>query len=195
MSDPELYDLFAEEPLTTALFRYWDEQRLGRAVPDRRDIDPVDIDRRILPYVTLYDLFDGGKRARARLIGTSLLPYLGGSDPTGRFVDEFLPPAQVAYFTSITIDVCQNRCPIYSVDWHVSLDRQNFVVKRLVLPLTRGGSTITQIFGISRHVPSTEAELIAACGAGIDTLGPSPEHKELIRVRIRDGRVEPAGAG
>ena len=191
----QVSQLFADEPMMATLFAYWNERRRGRAVPDREDIDPVEIDRPILPYVTLYDLFDGGRRARARVIGSALIPDLGIPDPTGHFVDEYLTPAQAAYFSSIMVDIVEQRCPIYSIDRHSALNRQHFLVKRLVLPLTRGGSEVAQTIGLTRHVPCAEDAIPWGTISGSEPADHSRERKEIARYRIRDGMVELAERG
>lgn len=190
LSNCRVTALFADEPMMTTLFAYWNERRRGRAAPDRADIDPVEIDRRILPYVTLYDVFDGGRRARARVIGSALIPDLGIPDPTGHFVDEYLTPAQAAYFTSIMIDIVAKQCPIYSIDRHSTLQRQHLLVKRLILPLTRGGAAVAQTIGLTRHVPCCEDAIPWGTISDSGSTENSRERKEIARYRIRDDAVE-----
>src|SRR5579862_583696 len=141
--------LFAELPQMAGLLAYWDERRGGRDVPDRADIDPLTIDRQMIPHLTLYDLFDGGRRARLRLIGSELSPSLGIADPTGHFVEEFLQDPHLHYFTSIMVEVSQHRCPVFSIDRHTTFERGHLYANRLCLPLTRGGSDIAMSLGLT----------------------------------------------
>lgn len=68
----------------SALFRYWDEKRNGRAMPARREIDPIEMGPRLLPHLMLCELAEGGARIRFRLVGTLLVKRLG-YDPTGKW--------------------------------------------------------------------------------------------------------------
>ena len=187
----QIHELFADEPLLAWLFQYWEARRAGRPAPDRADIDPIDIDPKVLPYMTLYDIFDGGRRAKLRLIGSMLIPDIGIPDPTDRFVEEFLSPAQAAYFTSITADVFDHQCPIYSEDRHITPEWRHLRVKRLILPLTQGGPAIAQTLGISRHVSYNGPHF--DWSSVVDRRDPArhPPRKELVRFRIRDGTLDP----
>jgi hypothetical protein len=70
---PSTYALsrIQEEPILLALYSYWEAVRGGKDVPDRRDIDPVDMPRFILPHLALTEIHEDG-RLRVRLVGTEI---------------------------------------------------------------------------------------------------------------------------
>ena len=133
------------DALLIALHAYWDYQRRGRAVPDRADIDPVDIGAGLLPNVGLVDVIDGGARFRNRLVGTAIVERWG-FEITGRFLDEIMPEGDYREFIhELYRDVCRHRAPVYSASlfrWDVGT---YMVTRRLYLPLTRGGEDVTMI--------------------------------------------------
>lgn len=128
------------DELLTALHAYWNRQRRGRAMPDRRDIDPVDIGPAVLPNVALLDVVDGGARFRYRLAGTAIVDHWG-VEVTGKFLDETMRQGGYRDFVhGLFRDACRHRAPIYSSSlfrWNVDTHR---MTRRLHLPLTHGGN-------------------------------------------------------
>jgi hypothetical protein len=133
------------DAVLTALHAYWNHQRRGRAVPDRRDIDPVDIGAGLLPNVGLIDVTDGGARFRNRLVGTAIVERWG-FEITGRFLDEIMREGGYREFIhELYRDACRHRAPVYSSSlfrWDVAT---HMVTRRLYLPLTHGGDDVTMI--------------------------------------------------
>jgi hypothetical protein len=76
----------AEAPEILQLVAYWSELRGERFAPRRADIDPAAI-RRILPYLSMIEVIDGGQDFRFRLLGTRIVEGLG-RDSTGRYFGE-----------------------------------------------------------------------------------------------------------
>ncbi|WP_416896295.1 MAG: PAS domain-containing protein [Minwuia sp.] len=68
-------------------YAYWDSRRAGRAVPDRRDFDPVIEIPRLLRYIWLLDVVGPPRRYRYRLIGEELT-RAGASARVGEHLDE-----------------------------------------------------------------------------------------------------------
>lgn len=79
------------DPLLQSLYEYWLGRRHGRAVPERRDIDPLDMPRNLLPHLLLVELHGARPRIRYRLIGTAISERYG-EDFTGRYLDEVSGP-------------------------------------------------------------------------------------------------------
>lgn len=73
-------------PRVRRIYEYWDEQRGDRAMPARRDIDPLSIPRDLLPGIVLTEVLREPPWLRYRLVGTAQVA-LRGSDPTGQPVD------------------------------------------------------------------------------------------------------------
>src|SRR5512134_751440 len=89
MTHADVPELLAADPILGALYRYWNRRRGRRRMPDRRDIDPLELGPKLLPHVGLMDIVDGGARVRYRLLGTAIVERWG-SDPTGKFMDEVM---------------------------------------------------------------------------------------------------------
>lgn len=125
-------------PVLEPLLRYWGDKRgAQRAMPERRDIDPLEIGARLLPHLMLCDLFDHGNRVRFRVVGTNVVRRWG-FEPTAKYLDEDLGP----YFATLG-ELCHacfaERAPIYSVSafrWGVNRELEAY---HLLLPLAKGG--------------------------------------------------------
>src|ERR1700691_1763699 len=76
-------------PILQALFAYWSGRCGKRAMPDRRDIDPVTLPPLALPNLAMIDLVEGERRVRVRLLDTDVVD-LFGKDFSGRFIDELM---------------------------------------------------------------------------------------------------------
>lgn len=68
-------------PLTIQLYDYWRGKAADRAMPDRTDIDPIEIPR-LLPNILLVDSLTAEGDFRVRLFGSELA-YLTGEERTG----------------------------------------------------------------------------------------------------------------
>lgn len=75
------------------MHRYWHGLKSERAIPCRRDVDPVSAPTSLLPYMALAEIFEDGsdleqrRRYRWRLVGTHITTALD-RDLTGAIVDE-----------------------------------------------------------------------------------------------------------
>ena len=76
------------------LFDYWVTKLRGRAMPQRADIDPVEIPA-LLPYVLLFDVEHAPERFRVRLVGTHVTATRGRDD-TGKYLDTAHDPETYA---------------------------------------------------------------------------------------------------
>jgi hypothetical protein len=123
----------------SALFRYWDKKRTGRAMPARRDIDPIEMGPKLLPHLMLCELAEQGSRIRFRLVGTLLVKRLG-YDPTGKWLSELPKSDYLDFLGRMVRQSCASASPIFAAStfrWGANgrLDAQH-----LLLPLTTGGS-------------------------------------------------------
>jgi len=124
------------------LHEYWAERRGKKPVLDRADVDPTDIPT-ILPHLYLTDVLpDGG--FRVRLIGTHMVQRLGW-DPTGKKISEILNGQYLEYVHSFLYAAVEARNPVFC-ESNYSIPGKDFLrVKRLILPMTHGGTTIDQL--------------------------------------------------
>ena len=74
------------QPILVELHRYWRSKFVGRRLPSRSSIDPIEIPK-LLPWVFMMDVEHSPLSFRYRLIGTGIVGFLG-RDFTGRAVDE-----------------------------------------------------------------------------------------------------------
>ncbi|GAB4187629.1 MAG: hypothetical protein OHK0024_28110 [Thalassobaculales bacterium] len=78
-------------PALRRLFSYWQERRQDRAMPERTDIDPLDIPQ-CLPHLVLIEMTaDDPPDLRYRLMGTRVA-RLFGRDLTGRRISALPDP-------------------------------------------------------------------------------------------------------
>jgi len=120
-----------------ALYNYWDRQRSGRPMPDRRDIDPAGLPGGVLPSLAMFDLIEGARRIRVRLLGTDVVARFG-QDFTGRYLDEIMNGDYLNYLVGLCREVHARRAPLYTENmfrWQV---RRDIVTRRLLLPLAHG---------------------------------------------------------
>jgi len=113
MSHADMPELLADDPILGALYRYWSRCRGRRRVPDRRDIDPLQLGAKLLPHVGLMDIVDGGARVRYRLLGTAIVERFG-ADPTGKLMDEVMSGSYSAFIHGLYGDVVRARAPVFS---------------------------------------------------------------------------------
>lgn len=165
MSQPSALSLLGSDPILGTLYRYWNQRRGQRRMPDRRDIDPLDLGPALLPHVGLMDILEGGARVRYRLLGTKIVERWG-SDPTGRCMDEVMSGTYGAYIHSLYRTLVHARAPVFSESlfrW----DTEGYLrTRRLYLPLTHGGAEVAialigQVFlGPAQHPVKPYTEIV-----------------------------------
>jgi CheY-like chemotaxis protein len=123
-------------------YRYWADKAEGRRMPDRKDLDPVEI-KDLLPYLSIIELVGDERRCRYRLTGTRIVDALG-CDPTGRFVDEVFDGADREFMGHLISEVTAKAQPLYVASAFRSADN-GLSTERLLLPFTLGGGDPRQI--------------------------------------------------
>ncbi|WP_416896657.1 MAG: PAS domain-containing protein [Minwuia sp.] len=122
------------------LYRYWDDKRGDRDIPDRKDLDPLIEIPKLLSAVWLLDVEHDPLRLRFRLIGNDLVRS-GGPSQVGQYAEE--QPQDEAGFATIT--AFKRCCTERIVFWRrgrPQLAHHNHIsgLQNLALPLTVGGS-------------------------------------------------------
>jgi hypothetical protein len=144
----------ASEPEFGELFRYWSGKRREGLLPGRRDIDPLELPRHLLPRVVLLDVIReaGACRFRFRLAGTGYVEVLG-RDPTGVFYEEIAPSAQAQLVIGVMQRIVDTREPVFFTG-PLTLPRKEYsMVKRLGLPLAQDGRTVDMILALVVPIP------------------------------------------
>ena len=126
------------DPTLVALLDYWQMKRGNRTMPERRDIDPLEMGSYLLPHLVLCDLFDRGTRVRFRLVGTVVVKRLG-ADPTGKYLDAAVSGAYLEVAAALHRLVYCQRAPIYSESLFTWGTGRRLEARHLLLPLTQGG--------------------------------------------------------
>jgi len=137
-------------PLLRSLYAYWAEKRQGRPMPDRADIDPIEM-RAWLGNLMLVEIAPDGDFVY-RLYGSTFVNQFK-VDMTGRSIRD-LPAAQAELLRSEYDAVVKSARPM-SRHYTASFDftsrdrRSQWQVERswerLVLPLTNGGESVRML--------------------------------------------------
>ena len=122
-----------------AVYRYWEKKRAGRPMPARRDIDPIEMDRRLLPHLMLCGISAHANMIRFRLVGTSLAKRWG-FDPTGQLLSE-LPRADYFEFLAALIRRSYvESAPVYAESFFLWGAKGRLDARHILLPLCAGGT-------------------------------------------------------
>ena len=122
-----------------ALFRYWEKKRGARKIPARHDIDPIEMDRRLLPHLMLCEVSDYGNIVRFRLVGTSLAKRLG-VDPTGQLLSDLPRADYFEFLGSLIRRAYTEAAPIYGESAFYWASKGRLDARHLLLPLSAGGA-------------------------------------------------------
>jgi len=133
-------------PKLAKLFAYWSAKAQGRFAPPRSDINPAEIPR-LLPWVWLIDVIDGGADFRFRIGGEKLLDFIGH-----RMTGERIGPHRerpffgtVAQAFAACVDA---KRPLLRPHARTRYEQRGAIeTEALLLPLSDNGTDVTQIFG------------------------------------------------
>jgi hypothetical protein len=154
MSDPPAGDLAdlserLRHPLQHRLLDYWRSKAPAGGLPSRRDIDPVEMGAKLLPWLVLYDVVweHARPRFRFRLVGTGNVERYG-RDATGKWFEEAyqgdILESQVATFTA----VAESGAPDFSRR-RLPLENKQFIeYERLILPLASDGRQVDNLIAL-----------------------------------------------
>jgi len=166
-----------DHPTLAPLFRYWQEKRGVRALPARRDIDPVEMGPALLPHLLLGDLLDRGTRVRFRLVGTVVVRRLG-FDPTGKYLGDE-NGAWFEQLAALNRLVYAERAPVYAESLFTWGTGRRLEAQHLLLPLNQDGpdpsiALMGLVFRSPEPFPPT-----------LRVLGETGQHRELLRAVLR----------
>jgi hypothetical protein len=123
---------------------YWRAKAAGRAMPDRRDLDPAEIPD-LLPWIILWDVVPGGYRVR--LAGTAICDALG-RELRGLDFDTLHGSGAAAIKPDYDYVVREIQ-PHYAErsTWWDHRSYRSY--KRVLLPFTNGGSDCALILSVT----------------------------------------------
>jgi hypothetical protein len=146
-------------PEQRQLFDYWSSKCGERTIPSRRDIRPQEISR-LLPFVSLTDVVDGGKRMRVRLAGTQLREFFG-REITGAYLDDLELGAKPAYWTAANERLCRG-LPAQGI-LPVHRPGGEFVTRFWIrLPLAEDSREVNMILGYDAFVFASKLGALAS---------------------------------
>jgi len=128
-----------EDQRLRRLLDYWDSRRAGRAMPERADLDPLDI-AYILGNLALIEVHrDGaGLRFRFRLFGVNLVEDMG-FDPTGQDLDQYPKPEMAEILRISYTEAVEAGRPFRRRRHRLVMDNRLFENESLLLPLGQDG--------------------------------------------------------
>jgi hypothetical protein len=133
------------------MYRYWQELRGGRAMPARRDIDPVAF-WSVLPNIHLSEWHDNPERVRCRLAGTEIVATLG-FEIGGRWIDEYhTDPKDLEETIALFRKVKERRAPVIgrTLGAQSRLGVDSF--EWILCPLGDDGGSVTHFIGLEDYV-------------------------------------------
>lgn len=134
------------DPLLQSLYEYWCSRRHGRPVPERQNIDPLDMPRALLPHLLLVELEGELPRIRYRLIGTAISERYG-EDFTGRYLDEVSGPHYRDLLQGLYSRMRDHARPIYVESLFRVTPDMIAKTRRLYLPLAQDGQITMALAG------------------------------------------------
>lgn len=133
-----------DHPLLRQLYGYWDDKRGDRAMPARRDLDPLDIPG-LLRHLILLDVTHDPLRFQVRLYGTEVTE-LRGHDLTGRYLYEGKTTAIGAQTRPWNVATVETRRPHYVTGPYTDIsDSRIGTFHRLGLPLSEDGEQVDML--------------------------------------------------
>jgi len=169
---------YRSDPVLGPALAYWTEKRGSNAMPRKRDIDPVELPRKLLPNIQIIEVVDGGARFRYRLVGTASVDAFG-SDYTGRYVDEMFSDDRLKFIRHIYSTVHTTKIPLFSLNRYHTTKNIDLFAYRIYMPLSEDGDDVSHVLGILRFESGSVADAGWREGAQLD---PEGQHLEPIDV-------------
>ena len=120
---------------------YWRSIFTDGVLPDRTDIDPVEIPE-LLPGIILIDIFRNPYRFRFRLIGELMVAY-HGRNLTGQWMDEAFEHFNDTATPGNIVDAAENHVIKYRTGPPLMTYEKSFInMERVFLPCRNGGDTV-----------------------------------------------------
>lgn len=129
-----------------ACLNFWLTRRQAGQTPLKSAMDPVEMPRRILPNLFIYQQMEDG-RFRCRLAGTELCRVFR-HNPTGLYLDGLIVPGAVASRQRLFTQVLERGLPV-AYGGRLMHSEQSFVrFRRLLLPVSGTGERADHVFGM-----------------------------------------------
>lgn len=160
------------EPRIKEFYRFWKAQPHVRGVPPKRALDPTLMPAGWLPRITIYQ-WTGGKFL-IRLVGTYVVD-VDGLDPTGRFLEDILPPDMARQRREMFRAVLARRMPAYYRGiYRLGETGRKLPFERLLLPVSASGEEADHIMAMITF----DQQLVPV--RGFSMMDSTPESLEVI---------------
>jgi hypothetical protein len=134
---------------TKAFYDYWLAKCRGRRMPSRSDVDPIEIQRALLPGISLIEIVSDDRRYVYRLVGTAVVDA-AGQDYTGRSVRNALSGFALGRALRNYDRVVSTRAPVFDPTHLQEVNSSYAIDETLLLPLSNDGETVNKILGFNR---------------------------------------------
>lgn len=125
---------FADDRILLNLAAYWSARRIEDALPLRSTIDPLDMPRRLLPFLSLAEPTGDEHVMRFRLVGTELVQRFN-RDATGKTTAEIYSGAYRHHMEQLYATVIAKAQPLYAESTQRWAEEGMSRVRRLLLPV------------------------------------------------------------
>ncbi len=129
---------------------WWRAKAGTRRMPDRSDIDPMEIPH-LLPYLLLSEIVPPF-RIRYRLLGTEVVE-ITGMDFAGCYLDQLIPPGEEEDWMRNYRLCAESALPVYGLSTVRTLQGGLFSYEFGIWPLTKDSPDVRQFIAIEDYGP------------------------------------------
>ncbi|HZK90907.1 MAG TPA: PAS domain-containing protein [Stellaceae bacterium] len=170
---------YRSDPILGPALAYWSEKRGARSMPRKRDIDPTELPRRLLPNLQIIEVVGGGARFRYRLVGTASVDAYG-SDYTGSCPDELFDDDRLTFIQNIYRRVCTLKTPLFTQNRYHTTRNVDVFANRIYMPLSADDNAVDHILGVLSF--QTGGAVLQGAWREVARLDPSGQYIEPIAV-------------
>ncbi|MBI2253767.1 MAG: PAS domain-containing protein [Proteobacteria bacterium] len=131
------------------LRRWWEAKRGARTMPDRADVDPIEL-KALLPYLLISECLQDPFNVRYRLVGT-VVANITGFDITGRDLASLLPPDPTEDWMGHYARVYSTRLPVFGYTTVPTIHGDPFTYEFAIFPLSKGGDAADQFIALEDY--------------------------------------------
>jgi hypothetical protein len=148
--DPSLN---ATDPKIIEAIRYWSAKRGERLAPARADLNPREI-KTFLPNLQIFEIIDGGRAFRPRLMGTAIIAAIK-EDTTNQVFDGTSARPVVQRTLRAIRWVLEHKKPLRTFAQRTAVEGQDFLAHETAfLPLSNDGKTIDMVAVVGVFSPA-----------------------------------------
>jgi DNA-binding NarL/FixJ family response regulator len=135
---------FRVDPILREALAYWEAKHGARTMPRRRDIDPAELPKHLLPQLQLIDVVDGGRRFHFRLVGTAIVEEFG-REYTGKYTDDLIAAQYVDALHACYRLAIETHRPVFVRSRYSTSREMDVTANRLLMPLSEDGEQVSMI--------------------------------------------------